>query len=529
MTENSRVLTSIVLLGVLALGAGVGQAQELLTNGTFEPVGGPLPEIPGWNLAESISGSPTLSVNSAVQQGFSNQPGPMEGEFGLWVRPWAGNVGSYTSQNRAVNAELSQTVAGVPEEMYTFTGYSLFQGNYAGGVDFLDLLSPSGEIESPTETTFELAFLDASDAVIGTPVTLDLRTEQFIDATWRQHTLMGMSPAGTAKVRVSAAMTDGLFNIDPEQSMYMDNFSLTGASAPATDLLANSNLNEQPDIPPEFDGWTVEELPEGENTVAEASFAQNRQSQGTNGVWVRGFVAGDAILSQMVEGVPGGDYTFSAWSAFEQFYTGGMSGTTTETFMELAFLDDQEQELETPLRINLLDEGQMNDADGAGLEADDWRQFAVDGIAPAGTAFVRVSAGAIGMVPGMENPQSAMFDDFSLMASVAGIDGDFNNNGAVENADLTLLLNNWAATVPPTPAGWVGGPLTAPAVDNDELTALLNNWGATAGSGAGSDFNGSAVPEPACWILVMFGLVSSGMLRRCCAPCRIVARGCSDE
>lgn len=80
--------------------------------------------------------------------------------------------------------------------------------------------------------------------------------------------------------------------------------------------------------------------------------------------------------------------------------------------------------------------------------------------------------------------------------------GDFNNNGTVENADLTLLLNNWSAAVPPTPTGWTGLPITAPAVDNDELTALLNNWGQSIGSGGQSaDLRG--VPEPTALVQVL--------------------------
>lgn len=77
-----------------------------------------------------------------------------------------------------------------------------------------------------------------------------------------------------------------------------------------------------------------------------------------------------------------------------------------------------------------------------------------------------------------------------------GLDGDFNGNNAVENADLTLLLNNWAKPVPPTPDGWIGTPPTAPAIDNDELTLLLNNWGQTVGGGSGSGQAADAVPEP---------------------------------
>lgn len=85
------------------------------------------------------------------------------------------------------------------------------------------------------------------------------------------------------------------------------------------------------------------------------------------------------------------------------------------------------------------------------------------------------------------------------------IPGDFDTSGAVENADLTLLLNNWAGPVPPTPAGWTGIPITPPAVDNDELTALLNNWGAVLGRGSAG--NSPTVPEPSLFTLVCLSLL----------------------
>jgi hypothetical protein len=95
------------------------------------------------------------------------------------------------------------------------------------------------------------------------------------------------------------------------------------------------------------------------------------------------------------------------------------------------------------------------------------------------------------------------------------LEGDFSCNGAVENADLTLLLNNWTKPVPPVPDGWIGIPQpTGPAVDNDELTALLNNWGQHvpgAGSGAGS---AAAVPEPTTVTLALVGLAGFGFVVR---------------
>jgi hypothetical protein len=90
------------------------------------------------------------------------------------------------------------------------------------------------------------------------------------------------------------------------------------------------------------------------------------------------------------------------------------------------------------------------------------------------------------------------------------LEGDFSCNGAVENADLTLLLNNWAQPASPVPAGWTGNPQpTAPAIDNDELTALLNNWGKSVGSGSGAN-----VPEPAALVLVLVGWLGLGSFRR---------------
>lgn len=97
-----------------------------------------------------------------------------------------------------------------------------------------------------------------------------------------------------------------------------------------------------------------------------------------------------------------------------------------------------------------------------------------------------------------------------FLAPTCTLAGDFSCNGAVENADLTLLLNNWAQPASPVPAGWTGNPQpTAPAIDNDELTALLNNWGNSIGSGSGTN-----VPEPATTLLMLIGWWGLGSVRR---------------
>lgn len=98
--------------------------------------------------------------------------------------------------------------------------------------------------------------------------------------------------------------------------------------------------------------------------------------------------------------------------------------------------------------------------------------------------------------------------------------GDFSCNGAVENADLTLLLNNWAQPAAPVPAGWTGIPQpTQPSIDNDELTALLNNWGKSLGSGSAAE-NAATAPEPGTALMtLLFAGVLLGTAR---TKCRIV-------
>lgn len=105
------------------------------------------------------------------------------------------------------------------------------------------------------------------------------------------------------------------------------------------------------------------------------------------------------------------------------------------------------------------------------------------------------------LLTGEEDARLGVVDYEAIDAALLG---DFSGNGAVENADLTLLLNNWAMSSTPVPAGWIGTPQpTAPSIDNDELTALLNNWGKSVGSGSVS-VSGTNVPEPTTLVMALF-------------------------
>jgi hypothetical protein len=492
--KRPHVYCSILLSIAACLAASQVRAQNLLIGGDLEI---PSIEVPDWTLQEFRTGS-SAAINSVTREGFANQPASIAGEFGIWFRPWAAG----DTSTEMVNGILSQTVPGVANETYTFTGWSKFEQNYAGGVNFLDFFSPldpgqTGTVPSPTDTLFELAFLDSSNAVIGTPVTLDLRTARGPtpnNNTWIQHTLSSAAPVGTANVRVSASMLDGVFNTNPSQSAFVDNFSLTSASAPTTEMLANPNFS-----------FTLTESPAGRDTASGAAFA-NRAAPGANGLWLRAFTGSladpsDATLSQIVPATPGGDYSFSAWSRWEANYSGGLavisgSPSPTKTMLELAFLDAGNAVIGTPVTLDLKTAGQLND--------NTWRQFTVNGTAPANAANVRVSAMMIDGVNSGSDPQSAFFDDLSLtVATAPGLDADFNNDNIVDGADFLIWQRGFGTSSGAT--NGIGDANGDGAVNAADLTVWRDRFGSSAAVASVG-----AVPEPTGFAVASIALAAFG-------------------
>jgi hypothetical protein len=279
--------------------------------------------------------------------------------------------------------------------------------------------------------------------------------------------VQAVAPATTNKVRVRVSALDMVDNCCAGQDVNLDNFSLRDSQVPGLERLANANLN----TPGEPLGWTQTEGPMGlsettgemvnADSVAFIGFANRLVEDttppiapagvatGQQGMWLRPFVNAtqfnpdlptvDGVLSQVVPGAPDATYTFSAWSAWEQGYSGGLLNSGTETFMKLEFLNGMAViGTET---LDLVDAGQVSDDgdNGSGnVDFADWRQFSLNAVAPVGTTNVRVTLGATGMFDSaLGFAESAFFDEFSLMETLPGAGG---LAGAVPEPSCVVLL-----------------------------------------------------------------------------------------
>lgn len=471
-------LLAVMSLLMFVIGSAVATADEVLSNGGFEMGAGPA----GWMLKQSIVGDPDAVVGATEQVDFANQEGGSSG-LGLFVKPYAGNVGNFAGQNKMVDVSLSQTFTFGPSAVgrtYTFKGGSLFQVGSSNNLETLGVVTPLGDynldtvvnaadytvwrntlgimddsvdppedmrangdntnglnvidqadyaywkerfgnsghgpIPSPTQTTFELAFLDASDAVIGTPATLVLPKNRPTDdpVDWQMHTLADLAPAGTTKIRVTASATNMLESCSTctgpleRKDVYLDNFSLKDSSI-SLERLTNGNLNA-PGAPV---GFTIVKTPEDNIQFTNSEFAVH---SGAQGLWLRSFNGGDAkVVSDPIPATPGSNYAFSAWAKLQPGYSGLDPLGSTETFISMEFLDGGGLVIPGPDGTKTFDVATLaweagEDNQGIWLEVP-----AVQGIAPASTASVRVSVGATGMFnTEIALPQSAMFDDLSL-------------------------------------------------------------------------------------------------------------------
>jgi hypothetical protein len=475
MNRMSKYVARVTMAAIpaLALCAVDSQAAEVLSNGGFEQGAGPA----GWMLEQSIVGEPGAPIGASEQvdsgdQGFPDTPG-----LGLLVKPFAGNRGDYAGENKAVNLTMSQTYgSAIAGRTYTFDGFSFFQlqssnnlntlgvlttlGDYnldtvvnaadytiwrdtlGSNTDFrangtnegasLDLIDQAdydyweerfgnaghGEIPSPTQTKFQLEFLNSSDVVLDT-ASVDLPRNRLTDmrpADWLQTSVSKVAPAGTTKIRASVIATDMVDSCSvctAGQDVFFDNFRLRDGVL-TTNRLVNGDLNA-PGAPVDF---TIVKTAQDNIQFTNSAFAVH---EGNQGLWLRSFNGGDARVEQVVAATAGTEYAFSAWGKLQPGYSGFDPQASTDTFVRMEFLDGSGIVIPGPDGTKSFDPTTMNWPVGMDNQGE-WQQIpAVVGIAPAGTASVRVAVGATGMVnTEVELPQSALFDDLSLIATMAG-------------------------------------------------------------------------------------------------------------
>jgi hypothetical protein len=302
-------------------------------------------------------------------------------------------------------------------------------------------------VASPTTNSMKLQFLNSGGGVISEEsVNLALDGQNNIDA-WQQHTVQGMAPVGTAKVRVVADAKDMVFNTDPSQAAFYDSFSLTG-NDPNAELLTNSGLDAPP--PTALDFWELTEGPPftGSNDILRVGAFQNHTPGGSTSAWLSSFFGGGHLrvenwpegpvfgtMAQTVPIVAGETYNFSGWSYFEINYSGGADiidpngvasppslfagmESPTQTLITLEFLDPNGAVLSTStidVKADRLDQiGCDPNCSNNAANDQTWYEHTLTGVvAPGGAVSARLSGK---MIDGVFNidPQAAFFDDFSL-------------------------------------------------------------------------------------------------------------------
>lgn len=216
----------------LVIASAAAQAN-LLTNGNLDKTY-QQEIVPGFFLPKPLDW---------VNEGFRTIAGPYEDEMSS--EPWAGpaptpvttdgaagddwgvffKAFSGSTANGAATGHLYQDVAASAGNTYTLTGWAGGEANFMA-----------------TGAEFALEFLDGSGAIIGSSVTdlmPTLLTPNGESFNYKQYTVVGIAPVGTAMVRARASMLGGMNNPNGGGQAYVvDDFDLTVQAVPEPATMA---------------------------------------------------------------------------------------------------------------------------------------------------------------------------------------------------------------------------------------------------------------------------------------------------
>ena len=160
-------------------------------------------------------------LNPPFPEGAGNTA--TDGDAGIFFKPFGGN-----STDGAANISLYQDVPATPGKQYKLRGWAGGEANTLGG------------------HVFALDFLSAANAVLNT-AQIDLNAAGLLTPNgqpfnYKEFSVQGIAPAGTATVRARVSLTDGMSNpAGGGQAFVVDDFTLE-VPEPATAALGFAGL-----------------------------------------------------------------------------------------------------------------------------------------------------------------------------------------------------------------------------------------------------------------------------------------------
>lgn len=245
-----------------------------------------------------------------------------------------------------------------------------------------------------------------------------------------------------------------------------------------------------------------------------ASFdnAQLPAQEGSTSLKVFGPFAGRTDASgafQNVAAAPGEEFEGSVWAHAPS--TDAIKGNANYTTITMQFCDAANTVI-----------GSVNFSPGANQKEtpiydgrdplmiqDEWVQYSVNGVAPAGTAYARINLFFLQL----ENQGGAVwFDNASLtkLTNTAPVeDADFNGDGRVNGTDFMIWQRNLGLT------GQTGIKANGNANGDDVVNGLdLAVWKSKFGQGSGLAAAAGAVPEPTACVLALAAFAGAIAARR---------------
>ncbi len=224
-SKTNRLAALIAALGLLAGGAGVANANDLV-NGTLDniavgPQNNPTPTSWVVDAVRTFSGPQSDACSSEPWCNVLDSGG-----YGMFFKPFVGSV------TDPVTIKFYQEGPATPGTKVTLSGYAAGEPNYSGFF--------TTNVPAPA-TLFLVEFLDASSTVIASNV-YDLVANSLPNGGPGSMALFTTpeftAPANTVTVRAGAAIFN-TYNTSGGQSFFVDAFDLTSVAPPGSPIITN--------------------------------------------------------------------------------------------------------------------------------------------------------------------------------------------------------------------------------------------------------------------------------------------------